>query len=484
MKKVLRIISVFILIMAITLPMIFVENVYADTAKFEYLNTGGDGDSDDIYGSNFVAMQFTSDATAHTVTAIRVMLKRTGNPGTVIVSLRNASGGVPSQTIDLIYGTLNGNNLSTSYSWREVTMNVEFALESNTQYAIVVSAEDGDVSNYINWQIDSGGGLANAESSHSNDNGVTWVSDTPEDCLFEIWGNIVLNVVGANAFQGYLQTGDLLVTAEILNIYPPYVSSGIPSEYFYVQLLALDYTTILASVPLTAWGYSPQGIYLNASSVTPLTIGGAYRIRVVDSLAGTVSAYYDLTSADWKGTDLIWLDKWIIKTAYNIDDYYGYTGSDSIVSEVTDVGQVLTDNGGAIFTNGIPGISQVRPNKFIISKSKPEFDVGTDGNTYDSSKDYQTLLGSEVSGDLDTAGDLFSISGKNFGGLLIGVIVCLVLFVGIMLGGRGGIPLMLVGGLPILFIGNYVGLIGIQWTLVLAIAMVILFVWSMFWSRT
>jgi hypothetical protein len=121
---------------------------------------------------------------------------------------------------------------------------------------------------------------------------------------------------------------------------------------------------------------------------------------------------------------------------------------------------------------------------FVISKSKPEFVADVDGNTYDSSKDYQLLLGDEVSGDLDTWGTLFSMSGDNFGGWALGIVIALILIVGLILGGRGGVPLLLIGGLPILFIGNYTGLIGIQWTLVFAIAMVMYFVYSFYFSKT
>jgi hypothetical protein len=173
----------------------------------------------------------------------------------------------------------------------------------------------------------------------------------------------------------------------------------------------------------------------------------------------------------------------MIDTAYNIARYEGWQ-STLLVQSVTNSGEILTDIGGAIFTNAIPGISQIRPNKFVISKSKPQFTSGTSGSTYDTSHDYVTILGSEVSGTLDSWGALFSMSGQNFGGWAIGLVIALILIVGLILGGRGGIPLLLVGGLPMMFIGNYVGLIGIQWTLVFAIAMVIYFVYSFYWSRT
>lgn len=484
MKKTLRLISVAIILLALVVPLFMTSGIYATSTIQEYLNTGGDANSADIYGDNICAMQFTSNATAHTVTSIRLNLLRVGNPGTVTVALRNAAAGVPSTTANLTSGTLNGNNLGLAYAWREIDV-TDISINASTQYAIIVSAENGDNANYVQWHLDSGGGLANAVASHSTDAGISWTSDTPADALFEIWGSTVLSIESAAVFQTYLATGDILVTAEVINVYPPYATIGNPQEFFQLQLIALDTTTILASTPFTAWGDKPQSVYLSASSASALTIGAAYIVRVHGTFSGApADVDYTLTPADWYGSDLIWLDEWMRTTAHNLDTYYNLSGSSSLTQFVTNSGEILTDTGGAIFTNAIPGISQVRPNMFVISKSKPQFTVGTNGNTYDAGQDYKVILGAEVSGDLDTWGTLFSMSGNNFGGWTIGLIIGGILIIGLILGGKAGVPLLLVGGLPILFIGNYTGLIGIQWTVIFAVAMVIYFTWSFYFSRT
>jgi hypothetical protein len=485
MKRVFRILAL-VLMIALSIPS---SMVLADSPTIqEYLNTGGDGNSDDIYGVNYVAMQFTSNATAHTATAIRVMLKRTGNPGTVTVALREADSGEPSSTVNLAYGTLDGNDLSTSYSWREVDLDTDYAIEASTQYAIVVIAENGDTDNDVQWQVDAGGGLADAVSSHSTDGGITWTSDTPEDCLFEVYGNSVLSIESGKVFQGYIETGDMLFCAEVINLYPPYANVTNPKDYFQLQLLGLDGSTVLAATPMTAWGDRPQSIYLSASSASSLTVGGAYTIKIVGTFTSPPSATYVLQSSDWKGSNLSYLDDWIIATAWSIEDYYSLTGTDLLTQYVQDAGIILTDNGGSIFTSGIPGISQKRPDIFTVNKDKPELDLGTDNNTYDKAPgevgDYEDMLGSEIAGDLDTWGELFSMDGNNFGGLLIALGCVVVVLFGLILGGRAAIPLFVVGGVPLLYIGNFTQIVGIQWTVVLSTIMVILFVRQMWWKTT
>jgi hypothetical protein len=285
-----------------------------------------------------------------------------------------------------------------------------------------------------------------------------------------------------------LEEGDLLFCAETINIWPPYSRVKIIGDYFQLQLIGLDGTTVLAATPMTAWENAPQSIYLSAASATPITWSAAYRIRIQATFSATVNDDYILTSADWKGSDLIWLDEWMMATAYSMNEYYDLVGDNTLTQQIAGTGEVFTDSGGAFFTNGIPGIAQVRPDKFLTVKSKTDFDRGVANNTYDKAPgavgDYEDKLGTEIAGDLDTWGDLFSMDGNNFGGLLVAVAVALVVIIGLILGGRAAIPLFVVGGVPLIFIGNYIQVVGIQWTLVLGIIMYIFFVRAFWWKST
>src|SRR3990167_5903400 len=98
--------------MGITLP------VEAAPAIHEFVNTNGDGDSNSIYGGEFSAIIFESEATAHSVSSIYLALKRVGSPGYVKVSLRNVAAGVPTGG-DLTSALLDGDTFSTSYKLYE-----------------------------------------------------------------------------------------------------------------------------------------------------------------------------------------------------------------------------------------------------------------------------------------------------------------------------------------------------------------------------
>jgi len=499
--KYLRILVAVILLCSLGLSLNTVEVGATAVTLYESCTTVQDGDSSAIYGGNCVAMQFTSDATtqglttavAHTVTSVWLYLKRTGSPGTFYVYMYEASAGLPPNTPGsyIAIGSYDGNDLTVGYDYVDIPMvfgTSGSAIKRDTQYAIVVKAPNGGIADYIEWGTDTGGGLANAESSHTTNGGTSWTSDAPVDALFQVYGSPVLEIRGANVFQNYLTTGDLLVCAEVINGWPPYATDGTaPQSCFQVQLIALDGTTVLAAVPMVAWGYRPESVYLAPSAVTSLTIGAAYIVRV-QGLIGSSPPSVDYTlvgsgsvPSDWKGTDLKYLDTWIINTATKIQTYEG-TGVNSIVTGTTDGGQVLTDIGGAMFTSAIPGISQVRPSIFMVPKSKPIFPTTTNAATYDSSKNYQTLLGTSVANDLDTFGDLFNISGQNFGGLLVGLLIAFVVLVGLILGGRAAIPIFVIAGVPLMFIGNYVGVLGIQWTLILAFIFLAIFAWW-FWPK-
>ena len=488
MNRILRILTVALIIGILIVPCFAVPVSATSPTLKESLTVGGDADSTEIWGANFEAMQFTSNATAHTVTSIYVMLKRTGSPGTVKVALRNAAAGVPSETNDLGYATLDGNDLGTGYSWREVQITTDVVLLASTQYAIVVSAEDGGVADYVEWQVDSGGGLANAVATISTDNGITWAAETPAtaDALFQIFGETVLNVVDAKVFQGYLEDDDLLFCIEYYNTYPPYYDSNLdPRSYFQIQLLGLDHATVLAASPLMAWGEAPGSIYLSAASATAITVGGAYRIQVIGTFSPYPVDYHDLTPADWGGgSDLTHLDSWLISTAKSIQNFYGYTGSNVLWQNVTNQGEVLTDAGGALFTIAIPGIATVRPNKFLITQTNPQFSAGTANNVYDTAGgDYRAMLGDEIADDLDSWGDLFNIDGNVMGGWLIGIAAALAALVGVIMGGMGGVGVFVVVSMPILFIGTYTHLLGVQWVLVIcAVPAAFMLVRQLWWK--
>jgi hypothetical protein len=493
MRKIFRLFLVALIVGILIVPTFFPVSISgADATLKEYLNTGGDANSSAIWGLDIVAQQFTSNSTAHTVTKIKVYLQRNagGSPGTVTLGLYNASAGTPTGDY-LAYGTINGNSLPTSYVLATFTMNVEVALNSATQYAIVVSAENGTGANYVNWWQDSGGGLANAVASHSTNAGATWTSDTPADCLFEVWGNTVLAISSVKVFLNYIPENaasvggttyyDWLICAEVVNDYPPYAQNkSNPSQYFAVQLLDPTGTTIIASVPMVSFGDFPESIYLTGNSTTSLTVSGAYIFRVIGTFPLPPSVSYTIQSGDWQGNlvsnKYAHFNDWVIGTAQNMETYYGLSGSSALATLITGLGWSLTSSGGAYFTIAIPGIMDKDPNLFQYAKTKPQFEIGTDATIYYSEIDFENKVGIQITNICTTFGTLFGLSGKDFAGYVLSAIIAIIVVIGLFAGeSAGALAIMVVGGIPLLLLGNYINAIGIQWTLVFSGLMLFLF---------
>ena len=445
--------------------------------KYEYLTTGGDGDTGTIYGGNQLAMQFTVGDAAHTISKLQVALLRVGSPGTVTVSIREANAGIPIG-LDLATGTLNGNSFETTYKFKTFVLNEELSLEANTQYAIIVSAYDGTDADYVSWRTDSGGSLANAVGSSTDDGGITWTSESPYDFLFTVYGYTVLDIIGAQVFEAYKYSGDLLFAVEYINVYPPYANNKIISDYFTLQLLDSS-GNVLAASPLNMWGYRPASLYLSAQSAQSISNNGDYKLRIYGTFTGHPYVDYDIESSDWKGTNLEYLDKWIRTTAGSIEEYHGYTGTEyALLTSVVNRDELLTNSGGAYFTRAIPGLSSIRPDIFQTSQSKAQFTASAANMQYDTEVGYRDQLGDLIADDLDAFGTIFGISGGVLGGYAIAGLLVVVILFGLLIGNGGSaMAILVVAGLPLLFVGTYTRMIGIMWVTTLGILMFAVFAW-------
>jgi len=149
-----------------------------------------------FYGNEWRAQTFTIGTTSknenHYIASVKLLLYKGGNPGTVTVSIRASSGGIPTGD-DLTSGTTDGNTLPAASpgEWREINL-TPFQLQASTTYAIVIRAPDGDNLNYVVWRCDNNeptytGGV----SSKSSDSGKDWAEDTGVDLMFEEYGTII-----------------------------------------------------------------------------------------------------------------------------------------------------------------------------------------------------------------------------------------------------------------------------------------------------
>ncbi len=399
-------------------------------AIYEYWNTGGDTDSQRIGSANVTYQTFTTNTTTipHSVTTVKLSLKRVGIPGTITASLRNTSNCTAGVTCycyptgaDLTSGTLDGASISTGYTWYIFTMATETCLSANTTYAIVVSCADCDSTNYVMWQADASGGYGGGNAGYSNDSGVTWTAQCTPDQLFEVWGNPCISVEDAKVITSYIEDGDWLICILYKNLYPPYYADAEDvSSYFSLQLA--DGTTVLAQTKCPEWGYKPGCIYLAADEVTGLQWGYAYRVRLYGNFTGNPYAEYSLQSSDWLGSDLTRLDSWVRSTASLMETYY----NTDLTTYVAEQGICLNSTGGVIFSNNIPELEVIRPDLFSITSTNVQIEDENFTHTYQESLVWQQALGPQLSLALNNLGSTVGVGGSTAGAIIGFIIYALV----------------------------------------------------------
>jgi len=157
---------------------------------YENHNTGDEGQLTgwDTYG---VAQTFPVLRT-HKITSVKLKLWRDGSPGTITASIRAASEGLPTGD-DLCSGTTEGNTLPEEEpgEWREITLGAGAVLEVGAQYAIVVFSAAEHPALFF-WRISWNGDKYDGGNASYGGNG-SWTIDPTEDCMFEEWGDPIIN---------------------------------------------------------------------------------------------------------------------------------------------------------------------------------------------------------------------------------------------------------------------------------------------------
>ena len=156
---------------------------------YEHYNEGND-DYANFYDGYWLTQTFTPIA-PHTIKSVKLLLYRSGSPGTLTVSIRATDGNGKPTGEDLCSGTTDANTLPTSPSseWREITLGNGYNLSSSTKYAIVVRAISGSAGNRIFWLLDgSSPTYAGGSYGISYDDGSSWALDALDDMMFEEWG--------------------------------------------------------------------------------------------------------------------------------------------------------------------------------------------------------------------------------------------------------------------------------------------------------
>jgi len=232
------------------------------------------------------------------------------------------------------------------------------------------------------------------------------------DQMFELWGNQALEIQDAKVFQSYKATGDWLITVRYVNTFAPYYPTYNVKKYFAIQLVDAA-NVVKASQPCPAWGNRVGSVYLSAATVTPLTYGGAYKVRIQGTFTGTPYTEYSLVATDWIGDDLTNLDSWVTTSAniMNTHDTLLNSSTKAYTTSIATRGTVLTATGGDISGQGIPGLSTVRPQIFQI------YTVGT---TYTPATGTATMANTVRSGTAAAIGPDAVVAFGQFGQNVMG----------------------------------------------------------------
>jgi hypothetical protein len=434
---------------------------------FEFLNAGDDTDSIRTASGNITYQTFTTEDTSHTVTSVRLKLKRVGAPGSITVSLRNANAAATEPTgVDLCSVILSSTTMSTAYTWYSFTFVATdvVSLAANIPYAIVITAPSGDATNYVMWALDSGDGEADGRYGYSLDGGITFTSVAGSDELFEVWGYPALQVLNAKVFTGYAATDDWLLVVEEENNYPPYYTEkDDPSAWFLLQLVDSNTNQVKAATPIIQWQRQPLGIYISPTDASVLTWSGNYiaRMTLID---GSDYQEYPLQLSDWRGDDMTYLDQWVRSTASDLQIYYGI---DLLTSDPTKGGKlILNSAGGVMFARGIPALTNIRPDLFadVGDALTPHTETTFTKNVQLGRPTAQTTLGTNLYGIIQDGATLAGVAPADINTFIsiIWIIAYIILVMFIGFGAVGGfLPVVL--AIPFVLVGGWIGMIDMSY---------------------
>jgi len=141
---------------------------------------------------------------------------------------------------------------------------------------------------------------------------------------------------------------------------------------------------------------------------------------------------------------------------------------------------LLNEEGGTIFSIGIPGLGTVRKNLFEVPLSDIEYEETDWTFAYQETFNWETLLGDDTVTMFGDFGALFSIEAKTLAQAMV-IIMFMVIAVVMAIAGAGSMAVIL--AVPMLLIGALLGLFPIVVLGVAASLVALLIVWK-FWLRS
>lgn len=294
-----------------------------------------------------------------------------------------------------------------------------------------------------------------------------------------------------NIYENVLETGDMLIAAEVMVEYAAPPTDYTASEAFLFELLNAAGDTTLASTTLNDYGDRPISIYLSATRVDTLVLvsGTAYGLRITSNpLIGfdappppdanrtrvanlAASDYVDQSTATDDNNPL---RDGMIAMARNIqanDIAAGIIATEDYIIEIQGVSYLTTD-GGTIFLTGVPKLSTMCPILFqagleVLTSPPPE-STGTYALTLTPAQKW----GNTVADGLTNLGVYLGINQALAGSAVLFVLVVMFAIFAYRQTQSGVSVLLLVAATP--FLGAYLGLMPMALAFIFVIVIVIL----------
>ena len=352
-----------------TLPVAVLSgsDIYTNSEKITQTSQNG---SESLYGANWKAQTFLTDADTNRITSITLYLKKTLAPtGNFEIELFAVDGSNKPTGSALGNVTKTCASITTSYVLYNFEFSSPVAVDPSTTYAFVIKATSGDASNFVQYYRTNATVYADGGLTISADSGASWGSvSATTDLYFKLFGGFLLtdgrfyaceaDNIDKLDFIGFV-IDDVVAGDSTLFQKNGVVSgfTGLSIGYkYYIQDDKTIGTTIGTYESLVGVAISETELFilkqgknrtysgvntLDATESTTITIGfrpSAILVYATKTTSGT-SSYEDVSQGSWtaKGGNHCVYQKGSGQSGYSAKAYYTYAGN-GVIDTITDSG--------------------------------------------------------------------------------------------------------------------------------------------------
>lgn len=265
-----------------------------------------------------------------------------------------------------------------------------------------------------------------------------------------------LNIWSVEIYESYFATGDQLICL----MYNLSYSSGEPTQdvrdFFAIEVW--DGSTLVARVPVMAWGERPGSVYLSPTIALTWEQAFTLKVRGLASQWEVIpEAIYNVQSFNWTWSRSDFTDvlrSWCLNTAQAVDSSW---------VNATATGSALSDVACQIYNKAIPSLSA----KVTGVCSSGSGFIDPEKRTHD--PEYQGELNLDNAGDyveglFDEGANMFGMTGLNFGSMAF-IILAVIAMVVVGFFTRST-AFSLTSATVVLGIGVWIGVVTLAWVMV------------------